>query len=113
MFAGGSGPSRKGWDCPTSTFPRDSAGWTQTERSARFRLQLHARRHPWLSPLTDACDSPLETAPELASDRREGGQIRTGHHGTVIRLLEQVLQDSRATRLEEEVNERTRPTSAS
>ena len=34
---------------------------------------------------------------------------RTGHHGTMVRLLEQVLQDSRAAKLEEEVYERNRP----
>jgi len=38
---------------------------------------------------------------------------RTGRHKTMVSLLEQVLQDSRAARLEEEVYERNRPTSAS
>ena len=33
---------------------------------------------------------------------------RTGRHKTMVRLLEQVLQDSRAARIEEEVYERTR-----
>ncbi len=35
---------------------------------------------------------------------------RTGRHTTMVRLLEQMLQDSRATRIEEEVCERNRPT---
>ena len=44
---------------------------------------------------------------------RLDAMTRTGRHKTMVRLLEQVLQDSRAARLEEEVYQRTRPTSAS
>ena len=44
---------------------------------------------------------------------RLDAMTRTGRHGTMVRLLEQVLQDSRAARIEEEVYERNRPTSAS
>ncbi len=40
---------------------------------------------------------------------RLGAMARTGHHKTMVRLLGQVLQDSRAVRTEEEVYERNRP----
>ena len=40
---------------------------------------------------------------------RLDAMTRTGHHGTMVRLLEQVLQDSRAARIEEEVYRRNRP----
>ncbi len=39
---------------------------------------------------------------------RLNAMTRTGRHGTMVRLLEQVLQDSRAARIEEEVYERNR-----
>ncbi|MDE0417104.1 MAG: hypothetical protein OXI95_09250 [bacterium] len=39
---------------------------------------------------------------------RLDAMTRTGRHGTMVRLLEQVLQDSRAARIEEEVYERNR-----
>ena len=40
---------------------------------------------------------------------RLDAMTRTGRHKTMVRLLEQVLQDSRAAKLEEEVYERNRP----
>ena len=39
---------------------------------------------------------------------RLDAMTRTGRHGTMVRLLEQVLQDSRTARIEEEVYERNR-----
>ena len=39
---------------------------------------------------------------------RLDAMTRTGRHGTMVRLLEQVLQDSCAARLEEDVYERNR-----
>ncbi len=39
---------------------------------------------------------------------RLDAMTRTGRHKTMVRLLEQVLQDNRAARIEEEVYERTR-----
>ena len=44
---------------------------------------------------------------------RLDAMTRAGHHGTMARWLDQVLQDSRAARIEEEVYRRNRPRSAS
>ena len=57
---------------------------------------------------TDAAPGFAETLRVLFEIRLDA-MTRTGHHKTMVRLLEQVLQDSRAAKLEEEVYERNRP----
>ena len=44
---------------------------------------------------------------------RLDAMTRSGKHRTMVRLLEEVLQDSRAARIEEEVYQRNRPTASS
>ena len=57
---------------------------------------------------TDETPGFAETLRVLFEIRLDA-MTRTGRHRTMVRLLEQVLQDSRAARLEEEVYERNRP----
>ncbi len=57
---------------------------------------------------TDGTPGFVETLPVLFEIRLDA-MTRTGNHGTMVRLLEQVLQDSRAARIEEEVYQRNRP----
>ena len=61
---------------------------------------------------TDDAPGFAETLRVLFEIRLDA-MTRTGHHGTMVRLLEQVLQDSRAAKLEEEVYERNRPPASS
>lgn len=61
---------------------------------------------------TDRTPGFAETLRVLFEIRLDA-MTRTGSHGTMVRLLEQVLQDSRAARIEEEVYQRNRPTGAS
>ncbi|MDE0003989.1 MAG: hypothetical protein OXQ29_14960, partial [Rhodospirillaceae bacterium] len=56
---------------------------------------------------TDGTPGFAETLRVLFEIRLDA-MTRTGHHGTMVRLLEQVLQDSRAAKIEEEVYERNR-----
>ncbi len=56
---------------------------------------------------TDGTPGFAETLRVLFEVRLDA-MTRTGHHGTMVRLLEQVLQDSRAARIEEEVYARNR-----
>ena len=57
---------------------------------------------------TDETPGFTETLRVLFEIRLDA-MTRTGRHRTMVRLLEQVLQDSRAAKLEEEVYERNRP----
>ena len=57
---------------------------------------------------TDDAPGFAETLRVLFEIRLDA-MTRTGRHRTMVRLLEQVLQDSRAAKLEEEVYERNRP----
>ena len=57
---------------------------------------------------TDDAPGFAETLRVLFEIRLDA-MTRTGRHKTMVRLLEQVLEDSRAAKLEEEVYERNRP----
>ncbi len=57
---------------------------------------------------TDGAPGFAETLRVLFEIRLDA-MTRTGHHGTMVRLLDAVLQDSRAARIEDEVYRRNRP----
>ena len=61
---------------------------------------------------TDGTPGFAETLRVLFEIRLDA-MTRTGRHGAMVRLLDQVLQDSRAAKIEEEVYRRNRPTDAS
>lgn len=98
------GPRRK-----ARTVMASDSEWTQIEVRADT-LDMPVSRCVMQQALTTTGRPPVDLQWRLV---HRLVVLVTGQHGTMVRLLEQVLRDSRAARIEEEVYARNRPAGAS